>query len=279
MRILLVDNGSLRADATRNLRRVAAQLSQHTGEAVHPVSLLHSRKVPAEKLDGVPARVFEPSLREWLENGEREFVVLPFFFGPSLALTDYLPRRVERLQRHWPDLEVRIAPPLVDLTNGGDERIAHILADQVVDALEALHDLDRSLSVAMVDHGSPVPEVTAVRNFVAGQLSVLLNAGSHSRIARVTPCSMERREGDAYRFNEPLLEELLDEPTFSSGPVVVSMLFLSPGRHAGEQGDVATICAAAEARHPELATVRTSLAGEHPLILEVLAERLESVLR
>jgi hypothetical protein len=90
---------------------------------------------------------------------------------------------------------------------------------------------------------------------------------------------MERREGDEYRFNEPLLENLLDEPGFNQGPVIVSMLFLSPGKHAGEGGDVVTICTEAESRNPGLETRITRLAGEHDGILAILADRLEEAIR
>lgn len=287
MKIILLDNGSLRPESTRNLRRVAAALTEHSGHPVEPVSLLHSRKVPAEELDGVPARVFERSIKEWAAEGERDFAVVPFFFGPSQAFTDYLPGRIAALQAQWPDLDVAIGRPLVDLEDGGDLRIAQILVEQTEDALACLHGVAPErirhggippTSVALVDHGSPIPEVAAVRNFVAGQVSVLLQQRLGDAVARVVPCSMERREGDAYRFNEPLLEHLLDDPAFASGPVVVAMQFLSPGRHAGEAGDVATICADAEARNPGLRTVRTALVGVHPDIVDVVADRLQELL-
>lgn len=264
--IFLVDNGSLRADSTRNLRRVATALSGETGRPVWPVSLLHSHKVPARDLAGVPAETFEPALIARAEKGETAFLVVPFFFGPSRALLEYIPERAARLKKRFPELRVRVAPPLVDLDRGGDFRVAGILRDGVIARIEP----GRHPAVALVDHGSPVPEVTAVRNFVAGQLSVLLG----DRVDRVVPSSMERREADAYRFNEPLLENLLGRPGFDAGPVIVAMMFLSPGKHAGPDGDVARICRRAEAEHPGLRTAMTSLAGEDGGIVGILADRL-----
>ena len=41
----------------------------------------------------------------------REIVVLPFFFGPSKALTGYLPERMAALQARFPDVTVRVARP------------------------------------------------------------------------------------------------------------------------------------------------------------------------
>ncbi len=61
--ILLIDNGSRRADSTLNLRRLAALLSERAGEQVLPLSLLHSDQVPSDQLGNRPARTLEPTLR------------------------------------------------------------------------------------------------------------------------------------------------------------------------------------------------------------------------
>ncbi|WP_206018985.1 sirohydrochlorin chelatase [Salinicola acroporae] len=82
----------------------------------------------------------------------------------------------------------------------------------------------------------------------------------------------------AYRFNEPLLETLLASPALADGDVILSMLFLSPGRDAGEGGDIAEICAQAMSRAPGLNVVTTRLVGENDAILELLATRLQQAL-
>ena len=58
---------------------------------VVPVSLLHSANVAAEKLGGQGAELLEPALMKFAETGGSRAVLLPLFFGPSGALTDYLP--------------------------------------------------------------------------------------------------------------------------------------------------------------------------------------------
>lgn len=263
--IFLVDNGSLRPAATLNLRRVAALLSQQLGETVQAASLLHSHKVHADQLDGAPALTLGPAAEHSAAQGATEIIVVPFFFGPSKALTGYLPERMAAMQATFPRVSVRVAQALVDERGGNDLRLAKILADNVREQLNG-----EQPRVALVDHGSPIAEVTAVRNRLAGQLSVLLA----DDVACVTAASMERREGEEYRFNEPLLENLLDTPEFQAGPVVLAMLFLSPGRHAGDGGDIAEICRAAQHRHSALSVATAKLVGEHPDVVEILYSRL-----
>jgi sirohydrochlorin ferrochelatase len=254
----LVDNGSLEPAATLALRGIARALTDRLGEVVVPVSLFHAGAVAAGHLDGVPAEIFEPALAQRLKGGQSDFFVLPLFFGPSRALTAYLPERIAFWAGQHPALRVRVAAPLFQKN---DDRLARILADQVR-AVAA-----PARRVALVDHGSPVREVTAVRDALAGQLQVLLGPETH-----VTACSMERRPGPEYDFNEPLLENLLGQPQWS-GEVVVALQFLLPGRHAGPDGDVVQICRKAAAARAGLHTQLTSLVGAHPLLIDILADR------
>lgn len=268
-RIALVDNGSLRPAATRSLRAIAAALAARTARAVEPVSLLHSSTIPAGELDGRAAEILEPWLKWHAAAGAREFLLVPLFFGPSRALTAYVPERVAHLRTIWPDLRVRLAPPLMPAEDANDERLAAMLEERVREVLSGAGGAEKP-AVAVVDHGSPERRVTAVRDRVAAQLRARLGAD----VRAVAPCSMERRDGPEYAFGDPLLTALLDQPEFARGRVIVAMLFLSPGRHAGPEGDVAEICRAAEARHAGLQTTMTELLGSHPLLVEILAERL-----
>lgn len=257
---ILMDNGSLEPAATLALRALAARLGERLAQPVAPVSLLHSSAVPAEKLRGAPAEILEPALERRLAAGQSEFLLVPLFFGPSGALTDYLPKRLAHLRGKFPALRVRVAAPLFA---AGDDRLARILADQV----KALGSSARQ--VALVDHGSPAKAVTEVRNALACQLADLLGPGY-----TVSPASMERREGAAYDFCEPLLEKLLRSPGWNAGEVIVAMQFLLPGRHAGPDGDVAAICRDAEAASGgALRTTMTALVAEHPLLVDILADR------
>lgn len=255
---LLVDNGSLAPAATLQLREIASALASRIGEPVAPVSLLHSSAVAAAELNGAPAEILEPALARRAAEGAREFVIVPLFFGPSRALTDYLPERVAALRAKWPDLRVRLAPTLFQ---DGDARLAQILADHVRAA-------GGTARVALVDHGSPVREVTAVREALAVQLRELLGPS-----VDVAGCCMERRPGAEFDFNGPLLADLLARAGWNRGRVTVAMQFLLPGRHAGPTGDVAAICRAEEANSPALATQLTPLVGEHPRLVEILADR------
>jgi sirohydrochlorin ferrochelatase len=133
---------------------------------------------------------------------------------------------------------------------------------------------DSLAAVLLVDHGSPMRAVTAVRDHVTAQLRTRLGAA----VRGVTAASMERRPGPEYAFADPLLAAAFDQPGLDAGPVVVAMLFISPGRHAGKKGDVARICAAAGERHPGLQAVMTEPIGSHPGLIPVLVDRVAAAL-
>lgn len=264
---LLVDNGSYRAESTLSLRRIAEALGKEVGHEVHPVSLLHSGRVAPEELGGIAAEVFEPFVkRHCREHGLRSFLVVPLFFGHSAAIYEFLPQRLEVLREEIPELELRIAPSLVDLADPSDTGVAEILAELVRRKAEE-EQLVRP-AVTLVDHGTPRIAVNKVRNFLARQLQELLREDA----SMVAASSMERRDGDEYAFNEPLLENLLGSDGFAE-EVVLSMLFISPGRHAGPGGDIAEICADCVKRHPGLRTHMSDLFATHPGIVRLLGTR------
>lgn len=264
--VLLVDNGSHRAESTLSLRRIAAALGEKAGERVYPVSLLHSTKVDKAELDGEPAQIFEPFLKKQREMGVSSFLVVPFFFGHSAAIYEYMPQRVREMTTSWPDLEVRVAPPMVQIEKEADSEVAEILADLVKKKAEE-HGLNRP-AVTLVDHGTPRVAVNRVRNHLATQMRAFLG----DSVSVLEPSSMERREGAEYDFNEPLLENLLGGAGFER-EVVLSMLFSSPGRHAGPGGDIAQICEEAEERHSGLRTFRSNLFATHPRVTDLLCRR------
>lgn len=267
--ILLVDNGSLQPAATLNLRDIASRLSHALACPVDPVSLLHSSAIPADQLGGKEAEILEPALERRLRAGISDFLVVPLFFGPSGALGHYLPERIGLLKSKYPLLQVRVAAPLIDPAKSGDRRMAAILEERVRAVLPAV---GAPPAVILVDHGSPLHAVTRVRDHLAAQLQARLGGTVRSVLA----ASMERRPEPEYSFNEPLLERAFDRPGFNGGTVIVALLFLSPGRHAGPGGDIVQICAAAEQRHHQLKTVMTGTIGSHAGLIPILVDRVHA---
>jgi sirohydrochlorin ferrochelatase len=255
-RILLVDNGSLRPEATRELRRLSAEVAQLLGQEVAPVSVLHSHKIDPALLDGEPAVIFEHAVQQAKTDGIAELIVLPLFIGPSLALSEYLPKVFSEANPGAMRLSIR--EPLFD-PGDLDE-----LPGMLIDNLKSTGWTKGSGTVFLCDHGSPIPKVTLCRDTLAAVLRKELGLKEDELIA----CSMERREGPAYAFNEPLLADALRQ---ARGDAVILMLFLLPGRHAGPDGDVATI---AKANIP--AGVRWKLSpllGTHPALPALLERR------
>ncbi len=264
--VILMDNGSHRAESTINLRRIAQSLSHHIGIEVHPVSLLHSTNVSPSELNGKKAEILEPFIRSKCEKGLNSFFIIPFFFGQSAALKDYLPQRVKDIRSKWQKTEVRLAPTLVNLADRNDYSVSNIIGELVLEKIDE-ENLGKP-HVTLVDHGTPLKEVNQVRNHVSNQLNEILDG----HVAIVKASSMERREGKDYEFNEPLLENLLGQNDFIQD-VVLAMLFISPGRHAGSGGDIDQICQSAEIECNTLRTFKSKLFAMHPKVIDLLASR------
>ena len=268
--ILLVDNGSRRAESVLSLRGIAAELGRQADLAIHPVSLQHADKIPSETLDGTPAETFTPFLRQRLEQGDREFLVLPLFFGPSRALTSFITEQTTALQSDFGHFNLSLASVLCPLP-AGEPRLADILFDQIVAASPG-HPPSR---VVLVDHGSPIPEVTAVRSYLATQLRNRLEPDTE-----LFEAVMERRNNPSFDFNGELLETVLNSAATkdANSPITLSLLFMSPGRHAGQGGDIETICEKVRQQHPGIQISISPLVGAHPTLIEIWNHRLRASL-
>jgi sirohydrochlorin ferrochelatase len=138
--------------------------------------------------------------------------------------------------------------------------------------IDSCRDEARELPIVLVDHGSPVAAVSQVRQTLATQLQQLADLD-------VEQACMERRIGEEYDFNGLLLADWLSAKAQQGEPgAVVAMLFLLPGKHAGEGGDVATICRDALADYPDFDLRISPLVGEHPQLIEMLSQRLSVAL-
>jgi len=257
MIVALVDNGSLEAAAHRNLRAAAEALSAQAGVTVHAVSWKHSDRIPPEALDDTQAQAWTlgPFVRAMFALGQREFVFVPFFISPQGAIGSALHGDLLKLRAEIGEFEFTFSEGLA--ARGA---LGRIVAQRIRETTAA-----RSLArpaIVVVDHGGPSAASAALRDRIATETSDLLGLAA----GEVSAASMEGRHG-------PLLADHLRSPALAGRDVLIAMLFLSPGRHAGPEGDVARI---ARAAHPR--TYFTKLVGDHPLAVEALAEALREVL-
>lgn len=251
-RIFLVDNGSHEPAATLALRGLALEVGKLIGQEVRPVSTMHSTKIDPALLGGIPAVIFEGAVQQAKLDGIDEIVVIPLFIGPSRAITEYLPKVFADAQPGAMKLSIReplFGPKLISM---------------LIDNLKSTGWTKGSGTVYLCDHGSPINEVTRCRDFLASAIRTRLGLTDDELIA----CSMERRDGPEYDFNKPLLEDALQQ---AKGEAVILMLFLLPGRHAGGDGDVATIAKehAPDGLHWKL----SPLLGTHPALPALLFRR------
>ncbi len=262
----LIDNGSLAPAAHRNLRSLAATLTERTGVAVQPLSWKHSDRISPDLLEGAPASTLAPWLRGAYDAGERDFLFIPFFVSAQGAIGSWLRADIERLRTEIGDFRFHFTK---GLTSRG--LLAGIVADRVIEmiAREAL----QLPSVIVVDHGGPSPRSAELRNRIADDVRDLLRG-------QIGPLTAASLEGAEYSHNLPLFADALALADFDQGDVVVAPLFLAPGRHAGPRGDLAEIATAAEDRLTAAALHChfTELPGTHPRIADALAEALSQTL-
>jgi sirohydrochlorin ferrochelatase len=262
--LALVDNGSLEPAAHLNLRRVAAEISARAGVTVHPVSWRHSHHVPAEQLQGIPALVLADWVTREFDRGERDFLFIPFFISGQGAIGSALRSDLESLRTRLGGFEFRFADGL-----GARDALVPIIIARIRETITGQR-LSRPIAV-IADHGGPSTASAELRDDIARRVSALLAA----EVSRVLPASLE---GAAYPHNSPLLNELLGARGLDRGDVVIAPLFLTPGRHAGPAGDIASAVAEARQRAPGLRCHVAGLVGTHPSVSDVLAEALRDAL-
>ncbi|MGV6809982.1 MAG: sirohydrochlorin chelatase [bacterium] len=276
--ILLIDNGSSRPESTLNLRRLAQTLSLVSGQMIHPVSLMHANKAPISALNQQAADILQPYLEQQLQAGQRHFLIIPVFYGLSRALTSFVPDLQNKLQAEYGEFHVQIADVLCPLPHG-EPRLVELLCDLI-----AYTERRLALSVEHIffaDHGSPIPAVTQVRQWLAEQMREQLPNKT------LLECVMERRSGQVYDFNGSLLDQQLrhvaakintDAP-INQRTFIVSLLFTSAGTHAGAGGDIEQICAAVMHDYPHIHIHTTPLVGDHPLLIDILQQRMNDALK
>lgn len=270
-RLLLMDNGSLRPEAVLALRQLADALTKRLGRGVMPVSLSHVDRIEAQRLDGEPAQTLDRVIAQRLRAGDRRFLILPLFFGRSRALTEVLPQRMEDLKREGRDFDYAVADPVGPLDEEDiDHAMTRLMTEQA--RLTALQAGLAEPRICLVDHGSPSPQVTAVRHRLAARLAETLGQMPDE-------AAMERRGGSEYDFNGPLLAEWIEEQAERGATeILLLLMFFLPGRHAGAGGDIESILHTAMQRYPQLRIAASPLVAEHPLLLEILRQRLRDAL-
>ena len=274
--LLLVDNGSTRVDAAVQLRRLAENISHETGHIIHAVSLKHSNRIPADdiesKLGGIPACVFTDFMTKQLKTGQRKFILIPLFFGNSRALTSFVPDEKKILEEQFGAFKLDIAKVLYPMPDG-EPLLVDILFEHAISSA-AVHTKNNLNNLVLVDHGSPLPAVNAVRRHIASALNARLSDDTH-----IAQAAMERREGKEYDFNGELLEDYLNRLAKSGEThATVLLLFLLAGTHAGENGDIVQICKAVMKRYPDFKVTISPLISQNKKIITCLTQRLNQLL-
>ena len=268
--ILLADNGSSRASATLQLRELASALGKRVQQQIHAVSFQHANKIPLQEIDNKPAEIFYDFMTAQLSKGERDFILLPLFFGNSKALSSFVPEKVKLLEEKFGPFKLRIANVIYPLPHG-EKLLTDIIVEHAVNTAQQ-HQLALN-NIVLVDHGSPVPKVTEVRKHLARSVQQQFTADT-----LLEEAVMERREGKEYDFNGELLQNWLTaKAKAGEKSAVVVLLFFLAGRHAGAGGDIVEICQAVKNEHPDFKIAISPLITEHKNLISILQARLNTV--
>ena len=268
---MLLDNGSLRPGGVLFLRRVAERLSVAAGVPVAPVSLDYSDRIDSSALGGMPGLTLATHLAGLAASGIGRVAIVPFFISGGGGIMK-LVERCLAIASGGPCPEVCRTGFLLEVPGAGGDAVARA----VLRKAEASRDGLGPAALLLVDHGSPFPAAGLARNFLAGQVAALADRAAFPWIG---VSSMERREGEAYDFNEPLFASALPAARKTGLPVVVGQLFLGEGRHAGPGGDIAGIVAevcAADRNGPPVHLAAPL--GDAPEIITALAARMQGPL-
>ena len=266
--VLLVDNGSIRADATKQLRILAKKLSVAAKIKVQPVSLRHADKISAELLDGEAAQVFLSFMDEYLLQGERKFIILPLFFAEGRAVTELISNQLLSFQALYTNFTFQVADVVYPLPNG-EPLLVDMIYDLILKKAEG-SPLSKK-NIVLVDHGSPQRHVTEVRKHLAKLVQKKL-----STTGALAEAVMERRKGDEYLFNGELLQDWLTRKAQAGEKsVIVCLLFFLAGRHAGKGGDIDEICRKVEDEYPKFKIAVCPLIAEHKELVSILLARLQ----
>ena len=267
--ILLIDNGSIRADATKQLRKLALKLSVVAGREIHPVSLRHADKIPENLLGGEKAQVFHTFMDECLLQGWRQFIVLPLFFAEGRAVTELIINHLFSLQALYSDFTFQVADVVYPLPSG-EPLLADIIYDQILMTVQDSKMAKKN--IVLVDHGSPQKCVTEVRKRLARSIQ-----GKFATHLKLDQAVMERRQGDEYLFNGELLEDWLTRKAEAGEKsAIVCLLFFLAGRHAGKGGDIDKICRKVMNRHAKFKIAVCPLIAEHKDLVSILLVRLQT---
>uniref|UniRef100_M4C6S8 NAD-dependent epimerase/dehydratase domain-containing protein n=1 Tax=Hyaloperonospora arabidopsidis (strain Emoy2) TaxID=559515 RepID=M4C6S8_HYAAE len=171
--VVLVNFGSLQAEAYLDLRQIGFQLSRLICQPVVPCSFHFSNRIDSGKLHDLEAKTFDMVLSDHLAcRGQKasDIVILPLFFGKSCTLTESLPETIERV---WAvavpvpsvPLTIRVGTCLVDQEDANDDRIAQILMERI-QAVVDLNTVSGDVSILVVDNDTPNQDVQKAREIV-----------------------------------------------------------------------------------------------------------------
>jgi sirohydrochlorin cobaltochelatase len=241
--ILLIGHGSLRPNSGAAMIRLAARLRENGAAPLVAAGFLnYSRPALAESIDRLRRR------------GATAIIAQPYLLVPGYISSTVLPRAMAGLRAAIPELTMIQAEPL-----GAHPALAALVRLRA-DAAGA----SRHSALLVAAHGSPDPAASAPVEAVAAMLR------AEGAYAAVETCYLGLNPPD-------IPSAIAAQVAAGRRHIVVTPFLLQLGGHAAE--DLPAIVAAARQSHPAAQICCAEHLGYHPLLAEVIADRVADLLR
>ncbi len=242
--VVLVGHGSLRSASGVAMVRVAVGLRRRRmADRVIPAFLNYSQPTLAQAVRGLASK------------GVDTVLIQPYFLVAGKYVREDLPAQVAALASRYPAIRFRLGSSL-----GAHLGLVAVARDRL---RQGGQEPSVPWALLLVAHGTPYPEANGPITWAAARLAQV--AGASTWLTAYLAC------------NSPDVLQAVDLLA-NSGlcHVVVLPYFLQNGRHVRE--DVVRLLDLARARYPRLTIRAVPPLGYHPVLVDVVAQRVQGLI-
>ncbi|GIV97847.1 MAG: hypothetical protein KatS3mg057_2504 [Herpetosiphonaceae bacterium] len=242
--IVLLGHGSLRAGSGAAMIRLAARAREAGLAPIVEAGFLNYSR---------PS--FADALARCVAKGAEQVIVQPYFLVPGKFVRIDIQRLVNISQATQPGLRLLLAPPF-----GDHPALAQLVLKRAAEVEGAAAGSPAPAALLVMAHGSPNPRSNAPIEGIARRIE------ASGRYAAVVVCYMD--------LNQPSIPQAIDALVAHGIQGIVAVpYFLQFGGHVAE--DLPAAIDEARLRHPALTLLLAGHLAYDPLLLSVIADRVQ----